>query len=126
MQVQLANRLLTIVELGHNRPMPNSFTAGHSCMRVYLWAVFTLISVCNAQRADDPNSAAKINDQLRRETLPTVEKRAAAGDADAQLELALGYSVGGYLPKNDKLAAEWCSRAARQGSVAAETTMGYL
>ena len=95
-------------------------------MRVYLWAVFTLISVCNAQRADDPNSAVKINDQLRRETLPTVEKRAAAGDADAQLELALGYSMGGYLSKNDKLAAEWCSRAARQGSVAAETTMGYL
>ena len=95
-------------------------------MRVSLWAVFILISVCNAQRADDPNSAAKINDQLSRETLPTVEKKAAAGDADAQLELALGYSVGGYLPKNDKLAAEWCSRAARQGSVAAETTMGYL
>jgi TPR repeat protein len=95
-------------------------------MHVFLWTVFTLVSVCNAQRADDPNSAAKINDQLRRETLPTVEKKAATGDADAQLELALGYSIGGYLPKNDKLAADWCSKAARQGNVAAETTMGYL
>src|SRR5260370_28217548 len=115
-----------MVELGHNWPMPRSFSACLSCLRVNLWAVFTLMSDCNAQRADDPNSAVKINDQLRRETLPTVEKRAAAGDADAQLELALGYSMGGYLSKNDKRAAEWCSRAARQGSVAAETTMGYL
>jgi TPR repeat protein len=106
--------------------MANSCARGHRCLHVSLWAVFTLISFCNAQRAEDPNSAAKINDQLRMETLPIVEKKAAAGDADAQLELALGYSVGGYLPKNEKLAAEWCARAARQGSVAAETTMGYL
>jgi TPR repeat protein len=104
----------------------NSDLGGFACGRVLLLAVFTFISVCNAQRADDPNSAAKINDQLRRETLPTVEKKAAAGDADSQLELALGYSVGGYLPKDDKLAAEWCSRAARQGMVAAQTTMGYF
>jgi TPR repeat protein len=91
-----------------------------------LWTVFALIPLYGAQRADDPNSAASINDQLRRDTLPAVEKKAAAGDADAQLELALGYSLGGYLPKNDKLAAQWCSRAAQRGNVAAETTMGYL
>jgi TPR repeat protein len=34
--------------------------------------------------------------------------------------------VGGVLPKNEKLAGEWCLRAARQGDVAAETTLGYL
>jgi len=104
--------------------MPNSFARPHSCN--FLLLVFALISICNAQRADAPSSGAQINERLRRDTLPTVEKKAAAGDADAQLELALGYSLGGYLPKNDKFAAQWCSKAARQGSVAAETTMGYL
>ena len=52
-----------------------------------------------------------------------MEQKAAAGDA--QLQLALGYTVGGYLPKDDKLTAKWCSEAARQGLVAAETTLGY-
>jgi hypothetical protein len=82
--------------------------------------------LCGAQRADDPNSAAQINNDLRQKGLATVQQMATAGDADAQLDLALGYAVGGLLPKNDKLAAKWCLSAARQGSVAAETTLGYL
>ncbi|MBV9574242.1 MAG: sel1 repeat family protein, partial [Acidobacteriales bacterium] len=55
-----------------------------------------------------------------------MQQKAAAGDADAQLQLALGYIVGGLLPKDEKLAAKWCSEAAQKGLVAAETTLGYL
>lgn len=83
-------------------------------------------STCSAQRAEDQSSASQVNERLRKEGLSTVEQKAAAGDADAQLQLALGYAVGGYLPKDDKLAAKWCSKAALQGLVAAETTLGYL
>jgi hypothetical protein len=85
-----------------------------------------LASICAAQRADDQSSASQVNERLRKEGLSTVEQKAAAGDAEAQLQLALGYAVGGYLPKDDKLAAKWCFESARRGLVAAETTLGYL
>jgi hypothetical protein len=83
-------------------------------------------SLCYAQRADEKSSAAQVNDRLREEGLSSIQRKASSGDADAQLQLALGYIEGGLLPKDDKLAAEWCSKAAKQGLVAAETTLGYL
>jgi hypothetical protein len=85
-----------------------------------------LASLCNAQRVDEKSSAAQINEKLRKEGLSVVQEKAAAGDPNAQLKLALGYVVGGILPKDYKLAAKWCSKAAKQGLVAAETTLGYL
>lgn len=86
-----------------------------------LWA-----SLCKAQRADAPSFTKQVNERLRNEGLSSVQQKAASGDADAQLQLALGYVGGGFLPKDEKLAAEWCSKAAKQGLVAAETTLGYL
>jgi hypothetical protein len=71
---------------------------------------------CSAQRADDPAAAAKINDEPQKKTLAVVEREARAGDADAELELAFGYLMGGVLPKNEKVAGKWCLRAARQGT----------
>lgn len=85
-----------------------------------------LASLSAAQRANEPSSTAEINKQLRTEGLSTVQRKAAHGDADAQLQLALGYIAGGLLPNDDKLAATWCSKAANQGLAAAETTLGYL
>jgi TPR repeat protein len=88
--------------------------------------VLALVSLCHAQRADDPNASTTINEELKKQTLSDVERKASEGDAAAQFQLALGYMAGGYLTKDDKLAAEWCTKAARQGKVAAETTLGYL
>jgi len=94
--------------------------------RCSLFCFFLLTSLCNGQRADEQTSALQVNERLRKEGLSVVQGKATAGDADAQLQLALGYIVGGVLPKDDKLAARWCSKAAQQGLVAAETTLGYL
>ncbi|HSZ63369.1 MAG TPA: tetratricopeptide repeat protein, partial [Terriglobales bacterium] len=88
--------------------------------------VLALISLCHAQRADDPNASTTINEELKKQTLSDVERKASEGDAAAQFQLALGYMVGGELTKDDKLAAKWCTKAAVQENVAAETTLGYL
>lgn len=96
-------------------------------VKTFCFICFLLVAcLCAAQRVDEPSSTAEINKQLRTEGLSTVQQKAAHGDATAQLQLALGYITGGLLPKNDKLAAAWCSKAAHQGLVAAETTLGYL
>lgn len=88
---------------------------------------FLLVApLCTAQRADDRSTTVEINERLRREGLAAVQQKAARGDPDAQLQLAMGYIAGGLLPKDDQLAATWCSKAAHQGFVAAETTLGYL
>lgn len=99
---------------------------GHPCQTVLSLTVLALVSLCHAQRADNPNVSTTINEELKKQTLSDIERKASEGDAAAQFQLALGYMVGGYLTKNDKLAAEWCTKAASQGSVAAETTLGYL
>lgn len=75
---------------------------------------------------DLQSTASDVNERLRKEGLSAVQEKAAVGDADAQLQLGLGHLVGGLLPKDDRLAAKWCSKAAQQGLVAAETTLGYL
>jgi hypothetical protein len=88
--------------------------------------VLALVSLCHAQRADDPNASTTINEELKKQTLSVVERKASKGDAGARFQLGLGYMVGGYLPKDDKLAAKWCTKAARLGNVAAQTTLGHL
>jgi Sel1 repeat-containing protein len=93
---------------------------------VYLTLGLLLTSFCRAQRADEQSSAVRVNEKLRQEGVHTVQRKAESGDANAQLQLALGYIEGGLLPKNEKLAAKWCSKAAQQGLLAAETTLRYL
>jgi hypothetical protein len=94
--------------------------------RCYIIWFLLLAALCRAQRADEQTTNVEINDRLRKEGLSAVQQKAANGDPDAQLQLALGYVVGGLLPKDDKLASKWCSRAAEHGLVAAQTTLGYL
>ena len=61
---------------------------------------------------------------------PTVErlpyKRAAAGDADAQLVLGLRYAEGDGVIQDDKEAAKWLGSAAKQGVSEAEYNYGLL
>lgn len=51
---------------------------------------------------------------------------AEAGDADAQFNLAQAYRLGRGVPTNLAAAKTWFERAARQGHVDAETTLGLL
>jgi len=60
--------------------------------------VFALVSVpvkCIAQRANDPGAATTINDEIRSKKIEVVKQQASAGNSGAQLQLALGYLVGG-------------------------------
>ncbi|MFP5409904.1 MAG: tetratricopeptide repeat protein [Gammaproteobacteria bacterium] len=50
--------------------------------------------------------------------------RAEAGDADAQLQLGMRYATGDGLVQNDKEAAKWFERAARQGLAEAQYEYG--
>ena len=87
----------------------------HPCQTVLWLTVLALVSLCQAQRADDPNASTTINEVLKKQTLSDVERKASEGDAAAQFQLALGYMVGGYLTKDDKLAAEWCTGPQAKG-----------
>lgn len=51
-------------------------------------------------------------------------ERAAKGDADAQLALAMRYAEGDGVIKNDNEAAKWFERAAKQGQIEAQYRYG--
>ena len=65
-------------------------------------------------------------------TPPAVEPnenlvgQAEAGDAAAQLDLAVRYAEGGAGPRNYELAAQWYEKAAQQGLAVAEYRLGSL
>lgn len=50
--------------------------------------------------------------------------RAEAGDAEAQLQMGMRYATGDGVVQNDKEAARWFERAARQGLAEAEYEYG--
>ena len=58
--------------------------------------------------------------------LKGLATRAAGGDADAEDELALRYSAGRGVPKDDRLAAEWFEKAAVHGLAPAQYNLGVL
>jgi len=60
-------------------------------------------------------------------TTPDIKeiiKKAERGDANAQLELAIDYFVGGYIRQDDKKAFKWCERSADNGNVMAQYFVG--
>jgi hypothetical protein len=57
-------------------------------------------------------------------TLP--QTRAAQGDAEAQLQLAMRYATGDGVPQNDAEAAQWLAKAARQGLAEAQYQYGLV
>ncbi|MEW6590355.1 MAG: tetratricopeptide repeat protein [Pseudomonadota bacterium] len=52
--------------------------------------------------------------------------RAEAGDAEAQLQLGMRYAAGDGVVQNDKEAAKWLERAARQGLADAQYEYGLM
>ena len=59
-------------------------------------------------------------------SLYELQVSAAAGDADAQLNLAIRYSTGDGLPKDEKRALDLFRQAARQGLIEAELGIGKI
>jgi len=54
------------------------------------------------------------------------KEAAEAGDASAQLELALIFTAGEIVEKNDEVSFEWCLKAATQGHVDAMAKLGEM
>jgi hypothetical protein len=71
----------------------------------------------------DREAAATIAD-LSRYEIRNLHKIAAYGDDEAALELGMLYEVGRGFPQNCSKAAEWVTRAAQNGNVAAEYNLG--
>ena len=58
--------------------------------------------------------------------LAELQKKADAGDADAQFKLGLIYGKGDGVPKDAAKAAEWMQKAAAQGNADAQNTLGLI
>ena len=54
-----------------------------------------------------------------------LRARAEAGDAEAQLSLAVGYAIGNIVAQNDAEAVRWYRRAANQGHADAQLSLGF-
>ena len=57
---------------------------------------------------------------------PELLKKAEAGDADAQFELARAYYIGKGVGKDYKKVAEWYTKAANQGNTGAQSNLGVM
>ena len=51
---------------------------------------------------------------------------AESGDAEAQLHVAKMYAFGEGVPKNDKIAVKWLTKAAEQGLARAQYSLGNM
>lgn len=77
-----------------------------------LTLIFALLSTtCLAQDAPD---------------VKALEKKAAAGDAEAQIALGLAYDQGKGVEQDRRKAAEWYGKAAAQGSAEAQFNLGTM
>jgi TPR repeat protein len=56
----------------------------------------------------------------------TSLRKAKAGDAKAQYDLAAAYFQGTGIPENHKEGLVWLQKSAQQGYAAAEATLGYM
>ncbi len=56
----------------------------------------------------------------------TLEKKAAAGDADAQVALGMAYDQGKGVLQDRRKAAEWFGKAAEQGVAQAQFNLGTM
>ena len=58
--------------------------------------------------------------------IQNLEKRAHAGDADAQFKLATAYDYGHGVQRNGTLAFHWYRKAAKQGHAEAQSSLGSM
>ena len=58
--------------------------------------------------------------------LQELKRKAAQGDAEAQLSLGALYYYGLCVPKDEAEATKWCRKAAEQGNAEAQLHIGWL
>lgn len=78
-------------------------------VRVFLFLI--LVSICGVRAEED---------------VASLEKRAAGGDAEAQLALGSIYDEGRGVPKDQLKAVEWFLKSAMQGNAQAQFFIGAL
>ncbi len=77
-----------------------------------------LLASCGEKKTDKTEEAV--------EAEKTIQDRAEAGDADAQLQLGHLYESGEGVPKDYAEAAKWYRKAAEQGLADAQVQLGLL
>ena len=70
--------------------------------------------------------AAQQEDIFGGNNVETVIARAEAGDAEAQMALAQRYRFGAGVPRDTARAVEWFKKAAEQGNVQGEFSVGFM
>lgn len=58
--------------------------------------------------------------------IATLTKKAEAGEAQAQFELATAYQTGSGVEQNEDAAFQWCTKAAEQGYAKAQNALGLM
>lgn len=71
-------------------------------------------------------TSSKPHESLQQAMFKACQRLAAEGDASAQLNLAIMYSNGEVVPRNDREAFEWALRSANQGKPGAQEFLGIL
>jgi len=71
-------------------------------------------------------SAAQQEDIFGGDNVETVIAKAEAGDAEAQMALAQRYRFGAGVPRDTAMAVEWFQKAAEQGNVQGEFSVGFM
>jgi uncharacterized protein len=64
--------------------------------------------------------------QESQSSIDDLLKKAEAGDANAELQLAEAYEVGTGVTQDPAAAAQWCRKAADQGNAKAQNTLGVM
>lgn len=89
---------------------------------------------CTASRADEApglptdarQSEARRTDSHAASAIAALRQEADGGDAEAQYELGMAYTVGVGVERDPKAAAAWMERAALQGFPAAVADLGVM
>ncbi|MGH9709346.1 MAG: SEL1-like repeat protein, partial [Candidatus Acidiferrales bacterium] len=78
-----------------------------------------------SQQTTAPSTKA-VHPRLTTAEIVRLQSTAASGNAAAQYNLALAYQNGDGVPKDLKLAFDWCKKAAEQDNADAETALGVM
>ena len=99
-----------------------------SIWKSVLVVVFVAIAGCGDQSQKDAASYQEGIDAYAQGNFAVALKKlqpmAEQGNADAQLRLGLMYREGNGVPKDDKQAVAWLSKAAEQGNMEAQENLG--
>ena len=85
-------------------------------------SVLSALLLCFVLASCGEEKTAKTEEAVEAEK--TIQERAEAGDADAQLQLGHLYESGEGAPKNYAKAAKWYRKAAEQGNAEAQLYLG--